>query len=130
MSIDGNIRARRTRCLCKHHRIKAYVKKVSVRKEDPGSRNLDHRFIIDTIHEKVTVAEYTCNTFTRHRLKRIRIRGKVPRVQPQFCLRCAGNGKHFLKDTCISMTVADNSDSHTTPLSISNCFIMSSAAPR
>ena len=130
MSIYGNVCSCLTRCLPQHRRIEAHVKEVSVRQEDAVSRHLDHRFVIDTIHKKVTVSKHTDDTLLRECLKIVRIGCKVARMKPQLCIRSTMYGKHLLEYARISVAVTDNSNSHTTPLSISNAFIMSSAAPR
>ena len=112
MSVNGDVRPRLTRRRCKQFRVKAHVKEVSMREEDTMSRSLYHRFIIDTIEKEITVAEHTHDTSAGQDLQIVRIGRKVPGVQPQFRLRCTGDGKHIFEYACVSMTIADNSDSH------------------
>ena len=97
VSVDGNVRARLTRCLREQLRIKPHIEQMSMCKEDAVPRNLYGHLIVDTIRIEITVTKHTYNPFAGQLLQHIRIRREVSRMEPKFRLSCTGHGKHIVK---------------------------------
>ena len=90
---------------------------MPVREKNTVAGCLHDRLLIDAVRVNVTVAENALHTLACQFLQIVRIRGEIPRMQPKFRRSCAGYGKHILKYTDISVTVAHNSDLHDISLS-------------
>jgi len=82
-----------------------------------GPAGLNYGLLIDIGRMKITVAEHAYNPFACQSLQVVRIRRKIPCVQPELRSLCPGMGQHILKPINIAVTVADYSDLHNFPQS-------------